>query len=452
MDCKEIQEILDKYKISNINQLDTILKTDFNSKEKISYATGNERALCFEVDDFTFFVPDCRKIYEIYKKFYEVEYNTKNSFAQYILDLYIEDDTPNKKKLGLQSIIGYLSCRNCDPTKKKVIKNDILKDIICNALDIKLNKEKVFNTYTQHIDEFLELLVSETSGTMKEPYKQQKENNKEMNKEEKEKFFKVAKVSRMKFKTHLSNLKNIEGSDEYKINLAFEAFNRNLDDEALEIIKILDQSGTYENDIEYLQLKAKLHSNKKNDKEAIEIYNKLIDIQLPNLFDAETHNLLAASIKREAFNQWYSSINQDEEIEQLVDGFKKSKKIYQKVFDINKDYYPAINIIYIEMMLAYIEALSSKEIEEKIEELKSFWCTVKLDEKDYWSRISNIEFLIVTKQYEKAKEKIDIMMQELDEEEISEFMSFATSRQMEMFKEFYSDKELTQLLQYLIFK
>lgn len=186
-----------------------------------------------------------------------------------------------------------------------------------------------------------------------------------------------------------------------------------------------------------MQLKAKLYSNNREDKKAIEVLENLINIQSPKI-DVETYNLLAAVIKRDGFYEW--KLNGRDE--NLKNSFIQSKEIYQKIFNINYDYYPAINIVYLEMMLAYIEVLNSSELEEKIEELKRFWPNITIEEKDYWSYISNIEFLIVTKQYEEAQKKINTMLNHLDEDEINEFMSFSTGRQMKMYMNFCTDKEL----------
>ena len=76
-------------------------------------------------------------------------------------------------------------------------------------------------------------------------------------------------------------------------------------------------------------------------------------------------NLLAASIKRKALHDFFDVAHKNNDnIEILLHRLIKSKDIYSSIFNLNKDYYPAINIIYLQMMLAYINGGDKQDYEQ----------------------------------------------------------------------------------------
>lgn len=67
--------------------------------------------------------------------------------------------------------------------------------------------------------------------------------------------------------------------------------------------RVVQISQEYLKKTEFLQLKAKLLSNQRKDKEAIIVLKELVSNNKSNI-DTETFSLLAASIKRYAFNEY----------------------------------------------------------------------------------------------------------------------------------------------------
>lgn len=423
MDYIKVEELLKKYDIQDEQELEDFLEVYVADCED-DEVEGN---LCLNKTCFDNGIPMCRRVIEIYKHFYKKDYK-KNEFYDYLL----KESTASRSQIE-----NWLSCKQCTNTIGDIVGNvkDQFLIEFCRNFEKKFDYDEVFTKTYRSIKVFVKELEVRDSKNFKT--KTEKiENKQTMEQIEKDRLFQMINCSIENFKSNLQNEDNLNGSDEYKLNLALEAFECRLDDEALKLLDMIDDTEKLKTNINYLELHAKLLSNKKNDKKAIGELEKLIVLQ-----SEEAHNLLAASIKRDAYNNYLKYDDQDK----LIEGFMKAKDIYKKVFNINQNYYPAINIVYLEMMLAYIEA-DDKKIESKINELKEFWKSVEVHDEDYWSRISNIEFLIITKQYDEAKLKIDQMKQELNEDEISEFMSFATNRQMKMFRDFCNDKELQKII------
>ena len=92
------------------------------------------------------------------------------------------------------------------------------------------------------------------------------------------------------------------------------------------------------------------------------------------------------------------------------------------------------------MMLVYINGGDKKELETEINILKELWessnISKELGKKNWWASISNVEFLILTTNYEKALLKLEEYMHDLNEEEISDFNISSTIRQVELYKNF----------------
>jgi len=444
MNYKEVEKILQDNKITNIDNLTNTLENLEQScgisdvkqlvdilkgMSKISrvIATGDARKPCLELERFNFYIPDCRIFYEIRKRFYPNV--SRDNFASLLLEKYKVDSTPDKKKLGLESIKGYLSCKNCTDLRSATIKNEVLKDILCNGLEIKLKENKVFEQKIRDIEK-LELVPITKENYIPKIDSDNKEA--EMNKEEKDRLYDVIHVTREEFKNNLSDSTKTDGSHEYKLNLALYAFERGLDEESFKLVEILKESQKVKNTTEYLQLKAKLLSNFKRDKEAIETLETLIDEQKPSI-DVETHNLLAASIKRHAFEQYENRVISEIQFKKEL---SKAKEIYSAIFNINKNYYPAINIIYLELML--IDNNDVNNIQKTIEDAQSLWDSsdikTHLKEKDWWSFISDVEFSILMTDYNRASIELSKYLKNLDEEVINEFSISSTIRQLELYQ------------------
>ena len=380
-----IMDLLGKYNVNSIDELEDILEF-YNNYEIEDNKSSN---LCLNIKYFPNGIPLCRRVIEIYNTLYKENFGSKKNFILHLIN-------GNKTLISLSSINNYMSCKQCKKIDDNQIignVNDIFLQDICNNLDIKLDRDLIFNKDYKSIKSFHKILLD--------------------------------------CKNRVTN------SISRELLLAQEAFNRGSYQEVEKLLEIVKDK----NSREYIHLKAKLLSNKSNDKQAIKILQNLISIQHPNI-DIESYNLLGASIKREAFKEF--NLYGDNNI--LVSNLLKSKDIYQKIFNINRDYYPAINIAYIKMIISILE---EKNINIMIDELKLFWQDVKLDKKDYWSCISNIEFLIITKDYNRAKKELNLFYTNLNRVEISNFKRFTFHRQLEIYMEFCDDIELIKFKRYL---
>jgi DNA polymerase III alpha subunit (gram-positive type) len=95
-------------------------------------------------------------------------------------------------------------------------------------------------------------------------------------------------------------------------------------------------------------------------------------------------------------------IHQSDEI--LAAKLTEAKDIYYSVYNLNKDYYPALNYIYLQFMLAHI---NNDNLDTITNEAKNIWSKTNHKITDWWSFISNIEFLILVGQYEDAKDELN---------------------------------------------
>ena len=127
--------------------------------------------------------------------------------------------------------------------------------------------------------------------------------------------------------------------------------------------------------------------------------------------------------------------------------------MYSAIFYINKDYYPVLNIIYLNMMLVYIAGGDKNKIELEIKSAKDLWAQSninnELKKNEWWSYISDIEVSILMRDYENVGKKIDAYLEDLNEEEISDFSISSTIRQMKLYREFCTDKELLDFIEIL---
>ncbi len=360
--------------------------------------------------------------------------------------LYLEEFENIKDAKGESSLINWVSCKICTGEKNQIIKDDKFFNTLCSSLKIKLNKQELFDVQETSVKQFKKKLVPETEDNLDS----KTDNEGKMTKEEKAKLFAMVHVTRRQLKLNLHDSEKTEGSDEFKMNLALYAFERDLADESLSLVESLADSGEFKDDIGYLQLHAKLLSNLQSDDEAIEVLELLVEKQKP-LIDVESYNLLAASIKRKALHDFFNVAHKNNDnIEILLHGLIKSKDIYSSIFNINKDYYPAINIIYLQMMLAYIQGGNKRKLEIEKAKIKELWnnsnINNELEKNNWWACISDVEFLILTTDYEKALIKLEEYMHDLNEEEMSDFNISSTIRQVELYEKICTDVKLGEFI------
>lgn len=453
MDMDKVKKLLVEFKIGDETKLWRILTawsidkqdeqgsslSDINKKYKEA-KQGDNRGICLKLKKFNHRIPDCRIFVEIHKIFYLDRSN--KDFATELHKKYNNNSTEGKKKLGLEAIKGYLSCKNCDDSKISTIKNEILKQILCDQLPFPVKVNQIFGLDIYKIEELMKKLEPET----KEEFKPQKEKEKreEMQKEEKDRLYDTIYVPREKLRLNLQDKEKIKGSYLFKINLALYAFDRNLNQESLNIIEELQNTQEFKDDDSNIHLQSKVLSNLNKEDKAIEILGKLIEREKPGI-NVESYNLLSAFIKRRAFYEYEKNNINDED---FVSELNKAKDKYNDIFNLNKDYYPAINVIYLQMMITrFNNKLNS---EESTKEAKKIWkesnIQKELDKKDWWAFISDIEFLVLIENYDEAFDKLNNYMNDLNEEEISDFSISSTIRQLELYFKITQNKNVKNFI------
>lgn len=431
MNYDEIKKILDKHDITTVDQLDYCLSAFESTDECLDDPVDKNciNANCYE----EYFVPDCRKIIEIYNKYFQKDIKTKKLFIKYLAD------TINKKE---SSIENYMSCKSCNQqiskgiqTSLKISDTDFKKDF-CNNFSIKFSYQSLFQTEYISIKQFLNKEHRVTSDTYTPLYS---ESERKMTKEEEHKLFDITHTSKDEFKKNLQNKDNLQGSYAYLLNLSLNAFDRNLTNESENLLLIIeDKYRDLCTSKEYLQLKAKILSVKKKDLEAIEVLRELIQKNQPNI-DSESYNLLAASIKREAILEFEKY--GDEEM--LYNKLVESKDISYNVYKLTNDYYPALNYIYLIKIIYYMQ---NKDKGILVQNAINIWEHINHKTTDWWSFIANIEFLIIVEKYDEALIQLENNLSDLKQIDISEFNLFSTIRQLEFYSKFCSDREVVSLI------
>ncbi len=439
MTYEAIKQILNKFKITSLSQLEEQLEYYINALDPHYDDCGDDpidkdctNSNCYE----DFFVPDCRKLIEIYNKYFRKDITNRKDFIEYLAEHI------NTKQ---SSIENYLYCRSCNQQIRRgtlaslKIPNSEFKTDFCKNLTIKFDYKSLFETDYTSIKQFLNKEHKITSDTFTPIYNEEVS----MTKNEEKKLFDIVHTSKEKFQENLKNEENLTGSEQYLFNLVSYAFKRGLTDEAIMLLEKLEKvSQKYATKIEFLQLKAKLLSNQQKDKKAIAILKDLISNNKSNI-DAETYNLLAASIKRDAFNEYEKY--RDEKA--LKDKLNEAKDIYYSVYNLNKDYYPALNYIYLQFMLAHI---NNDDLNSITNEAKTIWSKTNHKITDWWSFISNIEFLILVGQYEDAKDELNNHFDQLDKDEITEFNISSTIRQLNLYNKYFcKDSVLKEMIDFI---
>lgn len=438
MTHESIMTILNKYAITSLSQLEEQLDYYVNAldphyddcaDDPIAEDKDCTNANCYE----EFFVPDCRKLIEIYNKYFKKEITNRKLFIEYLVK------KTNKKQ---SSIENYMYCRSCNQQIRKgtqaslKISDSEFKKDFCNNLNIKFSYTSLFETDYISIKQFLNKEHQVTSDTYIPQYKQSESI---MTKDEEKRLFDISHTSKNIFQNNLKNKENLQGSFSYLLNLALNAFDRNLVSESKNILAIIEISyNTSCSTKEYLQLKAKIHSYNKEDKEAIEVLNELIQKNQPNI-DSESYNLLAASIKREAMEEFLKYSNEIKLSDKLV----KAKDLYYTVYKLTNSYYPALNYIYLMKIISYIQQQDKVQL---IENATKAWESIELRINDWWSFIANIEFLLITEKYEEAFSTFENHLSDLKKLDISEFNLYSTIRQLDFYSHFCDDIEIKQFI------
>ena len=439
MDINEVIKMLEKYNVKSLDELEYYLDVDGGNDEciddeKVALEKYCTKRQCYEDS----FVPDCRKIIEIYSKYFKDDIKSKRLFIEYLVQ-----HTERKSS----SIENYMSCKSCNQQVQKSISSSLkisdsdFKKDFCNNLSKKFSYVSLFGNDYISIKQFLNKEHQVTKDSF-EPIFANKEVT--MTKEEENKLFDLTHVSKDQLKANLENLENVSGSYDYKMNLALAAFDRNLIEESYRLIEILSNEEELNSNIKFLQLKAKILSSKNMDIEAIEILEKLVLIIKPDI-NAETNSLLAASIKRNAFREY--EIYADEYV--LIEELSRAKNIYFSVYQLNSDYYPALNYMYLSSMLSYLLNDSAMQVGEKHKEYKDIWKNVDHKIIDWWSFIADIEYLVILEDYKLAEENLKLHFEGLEDIEISDFNISSTVRQLKLYANFCNNPALKNIIHFM---
>ncbi len=102
------------------------------------------------------------------------------------------------------------------------------------------------------------------------------------------------------------------------------------------------------------------------------------------------------------------------------------------------------------MMLAYIQGGNKRKLEIEKAKIKELWnnsnINNELEKNNWWACISDVEFLILTTDYEKALIKLEEYMHDLNEEEMSDFNISSTIRQVELYEKICTDVKLGEFI------
>ena len=438
MDLVEVEKLLVKYGIKSLDELEYYLDIDNGIDECID-DPEDERKNCINAKCYeNIFVPDCRKMIEIYLKYFKDEIQSKKLFIQYLVD------HTNKSH---SSIENYLSCKSCNQQIMKSITNSLkisdstFKRDFCFNLEKKFNYVTLFETDYTSIEQFLIKEHEMTKNNFKPTFTQE---DQVMTKEEEERLFALTHVSKQSLKTNLSNEDNLKGSNSYKMNLALASFDRNLIEESSKLVDILLEEKEFCSNQVLMQLKAKILSIQKRDKEAIILLEKLVALEKPNI-NTETNNLLAASIKRDAFDTF--ALYSDEK--KLVERLTLAKEMYASVNKLNNDYYPALNYMYLESMLAYMKNDNEGKMIEMRVKFEIMWSGLNHKVNDWWSYVSSMEYLVLQGRYDEVLFELKKYFNTVEKFEINDFNLISTIRQLELFSRFCTDRELLQIIDFL---
>lgn len=434
MDLDKVKKLLDKYDVNSLEELEYYLDID-NAKNECSQDPKTKDKNCLNANCYEDTkVPDCRKIIEIYNKYFKIDIGSKKAFIAYL------SKHTNK---STSSIANYLSCKSCNKQMSqsiynslKIADNEFKKDF-CFNLDKKFNYQTLFDTEYLSLKPFLLKDHEVTQKTFKPSYQE----DNDMCTEEENKLFNLTQVSKKELKANLSNKNNLEGSTGYRMNLALVSFSRNLFDECEKILTLLSSEVNFKENEMFLQLKAKVLSAQGRDKDAISILHTLIEDTQPKIH-TEANNLLAASIKREALNTF--SLYGDEK--KLSRSLAEAKDIYHTVFKLNNDYYPALNYMYLEAIGKYIDNANKSTVQIMQSEFKNIWASIDFKIDDWWSYIASVEYLILQEEYKEALAQLNQHFDSIDSFEINDFNLMSTIRQLEFFSRFCTHTGLGDII------
>ena len=417
-----LEKLLDEYRLT-LDELRYVLdlaQSDCGDDIDVEDKAYCKEAKCFEED-----IPACRKVMEIREAFYP---NLKiKTFAEEIHTEYAKAiKGTDEKEISLSSIINWVSCKICSGYKNQHIKNRYFFDIVCNALEIKLDQKSVFNTPVKSIKQFKKKLQPIT----KENFEPKLDQGDGMTNAEKERLYEIVHVARSELIAYLQNRKNNDESAEFRLNIALYAVERNIIEETLPLIVSLETHEQYKDDAVFLQLYVKVLSSLKKDREAIVILERLITLQQPSI-DTETHSLYAASLKRKAFAEYKANLIDDTSFRNEL---QKAKEAYEAIFTLTHAYYPAINSIYLLMILTYLDDAFTEKLQQAREEAKKMWSEVAWGKGEWWSCISNIEFLALMQEDDLILDKLQECISQ-HKESTSDYSIASSIRQLELYVE-----------------
>ena len=97
-------------------------------------------------------------------------------------------------------------------------------------------------------------------------------------------------------------------------------------------------------------------------------------------------------------------------------------------------------------MLAHI----NNNLSDIINEAKKIWTKTNHKIIDWWSFISNVEYLILIGRYEDAKYELSNHFDELNRDEITEFNISSTLRQLNLYNSYFcKDPMLKEIIDYI---
>jgi hypothetical protein len=380
----------------------------------------------------------CHKLTWLYEKKFQKDYGSKNKFAKEIetrifdhiihtkksklieeLGLRDNDEitldmvkASRKEKVinrqGISKTFGFKSSDNllqvmkvtsdgsedksyCKKFKSTYdVDNEIQKeqhflDNFCGCFNVSLNffenyytQKKIDSESLDNIEPSFKPLIGRSSLD----YKLQEELKKFLN------------LSKEQLKTQIQKIEIGDYPDEYYLLVLTNSFSKEVESETLLLyIDKLTNRINPKNTILVFH-KAKLLSNLKREKEAIEClkeFEKYIteqSLSLSQKDENELHNLLAASYKRSYFKD-----GEDEDLRQALD-------LYNKAFEDSKkkDFYPLLNIAYLRRI--------SNNFDRNL--FKNLWDDINSEE-TWWYKISEVEFWMLMSEPDTVNKKIDAL-------------------------------------------
>lgn len=393
-------------------------------RESVNIFSDSETDTCLNLNEFPQGIPFCRRFREIVENMVSL---TQDEFMNDYKSIGFSKNTMKK----------WFLCSGCNPDNHKLHtghkKTQEMLKYLCKSeglnYDILFNKTERSENYI-NVESFItNLMIREINySSPSDNYKKILRKNTMLKKMEQKILKDLVNTNKITFINNIKELttnkndKLKEYSNELIYKIAYYAFERLADKECLELLNTFDGDSVIWFK-EYNQLKAKVFSKNGDDKKASDLLKELQlkEIKEHGETSHETINLLAASQKRDAIK------NKDTLDDNSKNLLQESKEAYRAIYRINHNYYSAINIAYLEIVL-------NQNIENARKEVEEIWEVVNIKVEDWWSFITDIEIDILLGNYNKAIEKLSNIHNILSKDEISKFNVYSTIRQI---KDFY---------------